>query len=418
MFCRKCGNEVKPGVKFCSKCGTPVTTVEQMQAAQPKTEQPRAVQPNMGQPQSEKSGKGLKVAIIIIIVVVVLAAGGVGGYFLWDYFSENSEISENDKDDEDRKNDNDRKDDNDVELNDEEQNEEMGEEQVEEPEEEPLQIVVDPAQVQAAVDAYLVYVLENGMYESGYSYALLNIDGDCVPELLCDSGYTAGGLQLLSYYNGIVHENRLEMGGFYYVEYRNRIYLSSGRMGYYSDVIYHLQSGTLVEDISGSWYEEMQGDNEEGYEVLYEYAWNNKNVSEEEYNKKLAHAFDMSKQTSWSTSDSLDLALSKYITGVPELAGMTLSDVTTDNGDVLPTSSSEYLTKAEIQQLTDEELRIARNEIYARHGYTFKDEALLAYFMSKPWYQPTVAEVPDSVMNEYELANRTLILEVEEERQH
>lgn len=27
MFCTKCGAEIKPGSKFCSRCGTPVTTI-------------------------------------------------------------------------------------------------------------------------------------------------------------------------------------------------------------------------------------------------------------------------------------------------------------------------------------------------------------------------------------------------------
>jgi hypothetical protein len=33
-------------------------------------------------------------------------------------------------------------------------------------------------------------------------------------------------------------------------------------------------------------------------------------------------------------------------------------------------------------------LRLRRNEIYARHGYIFKDAALRNYFMSQPWYSP------------------------------
>lgn len=33
-------------------------------------------------------------------------------------------------------------------------------------------------------------------------------------------------------------------------------------------------------------------------------------------------------------------------------------------------------------------LRIMRNEIYARHGYVFNDQELLAYFEKKRWYKP------------------------------
>lgn len=28
MFCKNCGNELKEGVKFCSKCGTPVGVIQ------------------------------------------------------------------------------------------------------------------------------------------------------------------------------------------------------------------------------------------------------------------------------------------------------------------------------------------------------------------------------------------------------
>ena len=39
-------------------------------------------------------------------------------------------------------------------------------------------------------------------------------------------------------------------------------------------------------------------------------------------------------------------------------------------------------------RITREDLRIARNEILARHGYRFQAEDLQQYFGSKPWYHP------------------------------
>ena len=78
---------------------------------------------------------------------------------------------------------------------------------------------------------------------------------------------------------------------------------------------------------------------------------------------------------------------------------------------ILPNSNSAYLTEADLAGLTKEELRIARNEIYARHGRKFKDAALNEYFLSKSWYHPTVEadDFNESVFNDYELANRKLI---------
>jgi hypothetical protein len=40
----------------------------------------------------------------------------------------------------------------------------------------------------------------------------------------------------------------------------------------------------------------------------------------------------------------------------------------------------------ELQGRSREELRRMRNEIYARHGYVFKDPALAEYFRGQAWY--------------------------------
>lgn len=56
---------------------------------------------------------------------------------------------------------------------------------------------------------------------------------------------------------------------------------------------------------------------------------------------------------------------------------------------------------------------LARNEIYARHGYIFKNQDLQEYFGSKSWYRGKTKEVPDSSLNEYERANVQLILALE-----
>ena len=42
-----------------------------------------------------------------------------------------------------------------------------------------------------------------------------------------------------------------------------------------------------------------------------------------------------------------------------------------------------------LRGLSLHELRLLRNEVYARHGRTFKSEWLMQYFFSQPWYQPS-----------------------------
>lgn len=51
---------------------------------------------------------------------------------------------------------------------------------------------------------------------------------------------------------------------------------------------------------------------------------------------------------------------------------------------ILPESASRLLTEADLENLTQEDLRIARNEIYARHGRKFLDEGLQEYFNGNP----------------------------------
>ncbi|MCE9674919.1 YARHG domain-containing protein [Paraclostridium bifermentans] len=55
---------------------------------------------------------------------------------------------------------------------------------------------------------------------------------------------------------------------------------------------------------------------------------------------------------------------------------------------IIPDSSSRYLTKEELYQYDKSSLGFIRNEIFARHGYVFKNEDYRNYFTSMPWYLP------------------------------
>lgn len=58
---------------------------------------------------------------------------------------------------------------------------------------------------------------------------------------------------------------------------------------------------------------------------------------------------------------------------------------------IFENSDTVALTKEEIQTHTKEELRLARNEIYARHGVIFGVEDLDNYFNGKSWYTPRIS---------------------------
>lgn len=80
---------------------------------------------------------------------------------------------------------------------------------------------------------------------------------------------------------------------------------------------------------------------------------------------------------------------------------------------VLPESNEKELSADELRDLGEDRLRIARNEIYARYGRSFQDEALVQYFQKKAWYCQSET-IDDIVLSETELANRDLILQAEQ----
>lgn len=82
---------------------------------------------------------------------------------------------------------------------------------------------------------------------------------------------------------------------------------------------------------------------------------------------------------------------------------------------ILPESASRLLTEADLGNLTQEDLRIARNEIYARHGRKFLDEGLQEYFNGKSWYNGTIEpdDFKEDMLSEIERTNEDTIVNYE-----
>lgn len=58
---------------------------------------------------------------------------------------------------------------------------------------------------------------------------------------------------------------------------------------------------------------------------------------------------------------------------------------------LLPDSATRRLTEADLTGLTKEQLRLARNEIYARRGRKFSDKSLKEYFSAQEWYRGRIS---------------------------
>lgn len=147
----------------------------------------------------------------------------------------------------------------------------------------------------------------------------------------------------------------------------------------------------------------------------------NKKVSERDINEYKKQIKDMENDvTSEESSEDLDyyddsdLSEDDYDSDLSEDSD-NYSDSSEENEYVLPDSAKRKLKKSDLKGLSKEELRIARNEIYARHGRMFDDKKLQKYFDSQSWYEGTVpaSEFSEDVLSSVEKKNVAFIRQFE-----
>lgn len=76
-------------------------------------------------------------------------------------------------------------------------------------------------------------------------------------------------------------------------------------------------------------------------------------------------------------------------------------------GQKFPDSSERYISASELSGMSRDEIQLCINDIYARHGYIFKDDGLRAYYQSQSWYRGTNGDMNGvaATFNSYERAN-------------
>ena len=119
--------------------------------------------------------------------------------------------------------------------------------------------------------------------------------------------------------------------------------------------------------------------------------------------------------------------LYKNIEGTLGLSEDDIEDVISENSNIntsfndayeylISDSDVRYLNKDELSIYNKEELALIRNEIYARHGYIFNQEPFKSYFNQKEWYIPnSYFKGSDSELNYFEKENVKLIQKLEKE---
>lgn len=78
-----------------------------------------------------------------------------------------------------------------------------------------------------------------------------------------------------------------------------------------------------------------------------------------------------------------------------------------------PETSTKILKEADVENIAAKELRVMRNEIYARHGYSFKLDDMRKHFDPLDWYMPMTTEV-SSQLTDIEEKNAALIKRYED----
>lgn len=78
-----------------------------------------------------------------------------------------------------------------------------------------------------------------------------------------------------------------------------------------------------------------------------------------------------------------------------------------------PETSTRLLKHSEVENLNADQLAQLRCEIYARHGYSFKDKKMRALFEPKEWYMPMSVDIRDQ-LTDVEARNIDLIYRYED----
>jgi len=103
---------------------------------------------------------------------------------------------------------------------------------------------------------------------------------------------------------------------------------------------------------------------------------------------------------------------------VAQTESVTVASTVAMNSEfILPDSSTRVLDKSELAGFSAEQCRLARNEIYAKHGRMFDDAGLQNYFNSRSWYHGTIPadRFSDTMLSDIEVQNRNLIIAYEKE---
>ena len=430
MYCRHCGKQIKDESLFCTYCGQAVkkavptvdNTVEK--TAEVRVEVPtstqvekpaevRAEAPASARveaptnAQVEKPQKKNKLVVVLVCIIVLLVAViAVTGTCLVLNNRDNSEIQrttwedESDKDDEDDE--------------DEDDEDAWDDEDVDEDEDETESDAEETENRDTAVaNAEELDVTQlNGLIET------LCASGNPIRNMLADPAGFSASFMLNSIGDEADVQRILDM---YPDAYQKEYYLCMTE----ADVQDYLKNSVGLEEMSTlleiSGYENGYSSYEDGVFAMVRPDtgdfWIDEPVITEVKTVSDTEIVVSGEIRNGVAEDSATSFFEIVMTVNPDSiwGGYTLSAITRWDTYILPYVDSQYLTEEDIMNWDADYLRLARNEIYARHGRQFDDEGLQNYFETCNWYVGTTSasDFDEAALNEYELANRDLIVQYE-----
>lgn len=131
---------------------------------------------------------------------------------------------------------------------------------------------------------------------NAWTYSLIYVNEDDIPELVIDSGIEAGGCEILTYYEGAVDVLKNYRLNFDYIEKGNRFCNSDGNMGSYYDYVYTIENGKWTCIGEGRYGDGENGvQQDENGDFIYVYSWEGESVDEQEYAQRLSEVYDKQK---------------------------------------------------------------------------------------------------------------------------
>lgn len=149
-------------------------------------------------------------------------------------------------------------------------------------------------------DMYINYINSIDMGAGMEKFALIDVDGNGIPELFYSSGFEMGGGSISIVSQGQINTIRTGSGGIFY--WNSRVCCISGRQGRYAKIVFDLSGGTFQCVFGGteramSMDFDMDNPNDFTYSYRLDENSDHQDASYDEYNRAFINVFHESEKT-------------------------------------------------------------------------------------------------------------------------